>query len=157
MPGILTGIGTLVGAIAAVLGVVIAVNKDDDRPPDPPAAADESDSGSTADGGDSTSLDDPAEPMPDEPASVSPSEVNLEDVDTTSSEIEALVNDCAAGDASACADLLDGLAVECNQGFGLSCDVLYQASPVGSEYEFYGATCGGRLADDSFAGQCASL
>jgi hypothetical protein len=41
----------------------------------------------------------------------------------------------------------DALAFECEAGQMQSCDDLYQESPVGSEYELYGATCGGRFDD----------
>jgi hypothetical protein len=37
---------------------------------------------------------------------------------------------------------LDVLWKECDQGQWLSCDDLYLDSPVGSEYEYFGATCG---------------
>ncbi len=63
---------------------------------------------------------------------------------------------CAAGDQSACEGLLNELANECEEGYGLSCDWLYKLSEVGSPYEAYGATCGGRV-DAVNAGSCADL
>jgi hypothetical protein len=71
-------------------------------------------------------------------------------------EVTALVAACADGDPEACAALLDQLALECYEGYGISCDVLYQVSEVGSDYEDYGATCGGRY-DWEYAGVCSEL
>ena len=41
-------------------------------------------------------------------------------------------------------DALDALALDCFGGDLLACDHLFLQSPVGSEYEAYGDTCGGR-------------
>jgi hypothetical protein len=71
-------------------------------------------------------------------------------------EVSALMTDCAGGDAGACTTLLDTLAEECYQGYGISCDALYLVSAVGSAYEDYGATCGGRY-DWTYAGVCSEL
>ena len=48
---------------------------------------------------------------------------------------------------------LDALFVECEGGDLNACDLLYFDSPIGSEYEFFGATCGGR--SEGEAGFCA--
>lgn len=53
------------------------------------------------------------------------------------SEIEGLIDDCAAGDMTAC-------------------DELFFVTEVGSEAEFFGQTCGGRTFDSS-GGDCAEL
>ncbi len=50
--------------------------------------------------------------------------------------------------------LLDNLYDECSAGNMLSCDNLFIESPVDSEYETYGSTCGG-VEPDTFGG-CAS-
>ena len=47
------------------------------------------------------------------------------------------------------------LADERYGGALLSCDALYLLSAVGSAYEDYGATCGGRVVDWSLAGVCS--
>ena len=47
---------------------------------------------------------------------------------------------------------LDGLAAACFDGDAGACDDLYLRSPVDSDYEAYGATCGGRLALPSDGG-----
>ncbi len=57
----------------------------------------------------------------------------------------ALAEGCAAGFAGDCQDLIEMLASECEDGDGLSCDVLYLASPSGSALEAYGDSCGGRI------------
>ena len=41
--------------------------------------------------------------------------------------------------------LLDSLFDGCDAGFFADCDDLYFESPVASEYEWFGATCGGRF------------
>lgn len=42
---------------------------------------------------------------------------------------------------------LDRLWRSCERGVFEDCDTLYYESPVGSEYEWYGATCGGFIFD----------
>ena len=64
-----------------------------------------------------------------------------------------LVDACAQGDYSACAQLLTTLVQECDAGYGISCDILYAVSPVGTALEEYGATCGYRF-DVDVAGTC---
>lgn len=41
----------------------------------------------------------------------------------------------------------DALWLQCEAGAMQACDDLYQESPVGSEYELFGATCGARFLD----------
>jgi len=48
------------------------------------------------------------------------------------------------GDSAA----LDLLYDECDSGSNAACDNLFEASAIGSEYEDFGATCGGRLPDE---------
>jgi hypothetical protein len=71
-------------------------------------------------------------------------------------QADQLIDDCAAGDMQACTTILDILAQECGDGDGLSCDVLFEISPVGSDYEEYGATCGARF-DWEYADGCSDL
>lgn len=128
---------------------------------DPVAAADvrpdrDEVSESTATG---TTLPPPDEPPPSD--SVDPTEIdtgNLGGVDTADlgSDVDRTIQDCSSGSADACLVLLDQLTDECATGAGVSCDALYFVSPVGSDYEFFGATCGGRF-DASFAGSCSAL
>ena len=49
------------------------------------------------------------------------------------------------------------LADGCFDGDYAQCDQLYQDTPVGSTYETYGATCGGRLVDTEVRGGCAFI
>ncbi len=49
----------------------------------------------------------------------------------------------------------DALISECEGGDMAACDELYAVTPVGSEAEEIGATCGGR-SDDPIPGQCES-
>jgi hypothetical protein len=70
---------------------------------------------------------------------------------------EQLVQNCAAGDDTACARVVEGLVQECQDGSGLSCDVLYELSDEGSDYETYGGTCGYRYNTMVNAGSCQEL
>lgn len=92
---------------------------------------------------------------------VEASQVNLGDlsgVDTSDlgSDVDRAIDDCANGSGDACLLLLDLLTVECDTGYGLSCDVLYLVSPAGSDYEAFGNTCGGRF-PEPYPGWCADL
>jgi hypothetical protein len=49
---------------------------------------------------------------------------------------------------------LDRLWDECDDGDFISCDDLYDESPIGSEYEYFGDTCGNR---NDPSGYCESL
>jgi hypothetical protein len=44
-------------------------------------------------------------------------------------------------------EYLDALWIECEYGNWLSCDDLYLQSPVDSDYEWFGTTCGNLIAD----------
>lgn len=50
---------------------------------------------------------------------------------------------------------LDALWDGCEQGDGSACDELYLTSPLGSEYESFALTCGGRGTEDTY--DCASI
>ena len=67
---------------------------------------------------------------------------------------EQLINACSEGDENACVTIIKDLVYECEQGYGVSCDVLYEISPVGSDLETFGATCGLRL-DADVADTCS--
>ncbi len=67
---------------------------------------------------------------------------------------------CAGGDPSGTEPFgygddaeLDALYDDCQGGDLVACDDLYYASPIDSDYEFFGATCGGR--SDEISGFCA--
>ena len=57
----------------------------------------------------------------------------------------AVAEGCGMGYADDCDELLDTLAYDCYDGYALSCDVLFLASPAGSDLAEYGDTCGGRM------------
>lgn len=46
---------------------------------------------------------------------------------------------------------LDALWVRCERGSGAACDELFDRSPLGSDYETFGATCGNRGAEPECA------
>jgi len=50
---------------------------------------------------------------------------------------------------------LDALFDQCATGSGSACDQLYLSSPVGSDYESFGATCGGRFSTAEVPETCA--
>jgi hypothetical protein len=71
-------------------------------------------------------------------------------------QITTLANGCLDGVMSDCDTLLSVVAVACADGDMVLCDDLYQISEYGSSYEDYGATCGGRYYDWTYAGICSS-
>jgi hypothetical protein len=135
IPGILTAVAGLVTAFATLYAVHVS-----SRPPE--------------------QLTESAQPAPD--ASVDPDVVATQaDSAPTAGdtvladETDALLNDCADGYLDSCVALLDVLVDDCYYGDPYACDVLYWISPIGSDYEAYGATCGGRF--DWLAGRCSEL
>jgi hypothetical protein len=67
-----------------------------------------------------------------------------------------LWTNCASGWLDSCVPLLDQLVGDCYYGDPYSCDAVYWISPVGSDYEAYGATCGGRFGWE-YVGRCSEL
>ncbi len=143
LPGILTAVAGLITAVTGAVGIYLSQG-DDRSTEDTPTSA-------------LPSTTDQAEPVPDDSGQADldglPAGFTQASVDD---EVSALIDECAGGDAGACTTLLDTLAVECSQGYGISCDYLYYVSPVGSAYEDYGATCGGRY-DWTYVGVCSEL
>ncbi|WP_448628523.1 hypothetical protein [Geodermatophilus sp. URMC 64] len=139
LPGILTAAAAVI--TAATGGIYLTRGGEETRP----------------DGGATYNINVDAAPVPEGSGQVDTAELTggLAGV-SVDSEVDALIADCANGDGGACQTLLDLLAQECSQGFGISCDVLYWVSEVGSPYEAYGATCGGRY-DWTYAGACSEL
>lgn len=67
----------------------------------------------------------------------------------------AAIELCVAGDTAACEQTWYLLLDECGSSYGAACDAVFWLSPFGSQEEYFGATCGGLLADESMAGECA--
>ncbi|WP_249522393.1 hypothetical protein, partial [Modestobacter marinus] len=126
VPGILTALAGVITAMATFYTVHVTSGS----------------SGST--------LDQPADPPPEVTAPVDPGVLvgGLDSApvpDTTlDAQVTGLVTDCTNGAIDACTGLLDLLAWTCSDGDPSGCDLLYWVSPVGSDYEAYGATCGVR-------------
>jgi hypothetical protein len=57
-------------------------------------------------------------------------------------------DDTAGGGALFGDDVLEELGERCGDGDYFACDVLYQASEVGSQFESFGDSCGGRGVPD---------
>ncbi len=142
------------GVILILLGIGLVA-----RPPqdEPAASTTTTTAETTVDQGNLTGTGRPRPTVADD---VTPSQLNLTALDEANDqlrrELEQIVDDCASGDDESCQTLLDALVEECDEGYGFSCDVLYQISPSGSDYEAFGATCGGRV-DEENAGSCADL
>lgn len=139
VPGVLTA---LAGLVTAAGGVYVAVAQNDGPIPQPTP----------------TIITVAPAPMPEGSGTVDPAQA-ADEVDTTSVDdaTAALIDDCAAGSYTACQALLDTLVQDCYDGDGPACDVVYEVSEPGSDYEDYGATCGGRFDDWTYADQCSTL
>jgi hypothetical protein len=102
----------------------------------------------------------PGGPPPAAAATTSQESLRLDNVDSgqlaTDDPVQQLIDGCTQGVESSCVEILDELTQSCSTGSGLSCDVLYEISPPGSNYEEYGATCGARVGDE-FADTCSEL
>lgn len=139
IPGILTAVAAL---ITAVTGIYVGGHHDGSSP-----------------GPVNLIMSSPSAPPPSV-TSVDPDSLQLSrasaDLDDlgNSNPVVDLVSQCAAGDDGACASILDILAQECADGAGVSCDVLYELSPDGSDYNVFGATCGGRWLNEDYADLC---
>jgi hypothetical protein len=84
--------------------------------------------------------------------------LRLEDVSGLSADdpVARLIAACAHDSDAACLQILEILAQDCSAGDGLSCDVLFEVSPIGSVYEAFGATCGDRY-PANYADRCSDL
>ncbi len=69
--------------------------------------------------------------------------------------VKAPGSDPGPGTTTTVGPELDQLLAECSEGDLQSCDELYLASPSGSDYEFFAATCGELYDDEQNAGTCA--
>ena len=142
--GVITGVAGLLTAIATLYGVTQLGNGDTQADNNRPIEI---------------NLPDSSESAPDVPGQISFGQLDSSAFSEFSSapldsSLETALNSCSAGDPVSCAVVLDTLVAECAQGYGLSCDWVYALSPVGSEYELFGATCGYRYTAD-FAGTCS--
>jgi len=139
VPGILTAVAAVITAVTG--GVVYLAN-----------------------GSDSSAQDNPnivivPQSVPDAPTGNEPVLVDTDAATGLSPDdpVQAMIDACDQGDPGACAWVLETLAQQCYESDPLSCDVLYVVSPVGSDYEWYGGTCGGYFADLTYAGTCSEL
>jgi hypothetical protein len=134
IPGILTAVAALVTAVG---GIYLGLHRDglpSPQSPPPPAVTTinlHMDGGNT--------------PTPS--TDVDAGSLRLDDSFVTSSTdpVEQLIGRCGRGDDNACIEILDEFARGCADGNGLDCDTLFEISPVGSDYELFGATCGDRF------------
>jgi hypothetical protein len=134
-------------AVAAVAtGAFVLLSGDDDGE----TATDETtEQGNVGEDGSVTTLPNVDPPDPSDPSVTTPEQPQV-----PIGEVTADAGPPAApptGDAQ-----FDDLADECFQGDMDACDELYQETPVGSDYEAYGDTCGARI-DQSFGYYCTDL
>jgi hypothetical protein len=136
LPGVLTALAALVTAVTGGIGLYLS--QGDEPPP----------------GGDIYVFE--AAPVPEGSGAVDAGDLGDGLPETSGDDdVTVLVDGCLNGDPDACDTLLYVLAEACYQGDLLSCDDLYQISAVGSDFEDYGATCGGRVDDWTYAGVCS--
>lgn len=142
LPGVLTGLAGLVSAF----GIYMVSGGSDPGPTPPPPPTTQI-----------SAISEPQVPVV-VPVLIDPSELQAAEQLTSQ---EPVVMDpleaCAQGDPVACEQLLEELASLCLQGDPDGCNVLYEVSPVDSELEDLGATCGYVLEDWSYAGECHLL
>lgn len=79
------------------------------------------------------------------------------DVDPPGVEIDTAISTIAPDADELQSAWLDDLADWCLTGDLIACDDLWYESPVGTEWEAIGGTCGGLVPDGSFAGFCEDL
>lgn len=143
IPGVLTAVAAVLTALGTVyVGVQNAGSVGGQPLPTPPPTT--------------ITVSPTARPEPE--ASVDPRSVRASAGSSLPSDDPAarLLGRCAQGDEAACLQILDTLANDCYDGDGRSCDVLFEVSPVGSDYEGFGATCGARVSPQ-YAGRCSEL
>jgi len=138
VPGILTGVGAVITAVGTVYGIHLA-GSPSGSPLDQPSASP------------------PPAQVPVDATSVA-AQADTAPVadDALGDEVTALMNGCANGSADDCANLIYVLTRGCQEGDPWRCDLLYYITPVGSDYEAYGATCGYRFGWE-YAGRCSEL
>jgi hypothetical protein len=119
----------VVVAVLAGLAAFLVAGDDDDDP---------SGTTTTTASPNTDPTDEPTTQATDEPTTGSTPETS-----TGSTEAGQAPTEPPTGDDEA----LDELAQSCHQGDMADCDDLYLESDVGTDYEEYGATCGGRLPD----------
>jgi hypothetical protein len=137
LPGVLTAVAGLLSVATGGVGLYL-----------------HHDGGSGGDRG--TSVIEPG-PVPRGDGQVDPQELDADLPEASGDEeTTALVNGCLDGVTSDCETLLYLVAVECSDGSLSSCDDLFLISAYASPYQDYGATCGGRFDDWTYAGDCGA-
>jgi hypothetical protein len=148
LPGLLTAVAAVVTA-AGGFYIASRTEHTSTPPPKPPDAREVVINLSTSGGN-----------APSVPADVGSSELQLNRIDVAATSpvaaLRELTDRCSSGDDNACSEIVDDLVNECDSGDGASCDMLYQITEPGSDFEAFGATCGQRL-DMSYAGRCSEI
>jgi hypothetical protein len=105
------------------------------------------------------------DPTPTASTNTAPVETSSGEAPASSSEDQPTESEDSGGGADELPDAtspeglgddpaLDSLAQDCFDGDMGACDTLFLTSDIDSEYETYGATCGGRLPEDEATGLC---
>jgi hypothetical protein len=142
LPGVLTA---LAGLVTAVGGIYIASAQSTQEALPPPTTTQTSVISNH-------SLEPPVVFLP---VPISPSE--LQDAQVDEPELTDRLEGCADGNIADCERLIEELVWDCDYGDSDACNALWELSPMGSDLEDFGGTCGYRLDDWSYAGQCEYL
>jgi hypothetical protein len=159
LPGVLTA---LAAVLTAVGGILIAVKQGDSKAASGPTTPPPTVTSTSAQDQGASNLASSGGPAPVN-VTVTLQDLRLgnasDDADNVPSQgsdgsAEQLIAACGQGDEGACMTVVKALVDECARGYGVSCDVLYEISPAGSDLETYGATCGLRLDANGYADRC---
>jgi hypothetical protein len=134
LPGVLTALAGLVTAVSGIYFASARGPQDPQPPPTTQASAVSSDAPVVV------------------PVLISPSELQTVQVDEPA--LRDPLDGCADGNIADCERLIEELVADCDYGDPDACNVLYELSPVGSDLEDFGGTCGYRLDDWTYAGEC---
>jgi hypothetical protein len=134
LPGVLTALAGLVTAVGGIYFASGQSTQETQAPPTTQASAISSDAPVVV------------------PMLISPSELQTVEVDEPA--LTDPFDGCADGNIADCQRLIEELVADCDYGDPDACNVLYELSPVGSDLEDFGGTCGYRLDDWSYAGEC---
>jgi hypothetical protein len=136
--GILTAIGTIIYALSQFGGGGKAAETTPQNPPAPIVVM-------------------PPAPAPAETVSIILSPAEASEVSQETDVVDDTIEACAYGDEDACLTIVESLIGECEGQSWVSCNVLYEVAPVGSELEAWAGECGGRLETMEWAGDCVTV
>jgi hypothetical protein len=145
LPGILTGLAAVIGAMAGLIALFVTRDGGDDQPPaDTPEVVDDGE-------------------MPEDFQDIGIDPQLYDDCYGESGcegLLDELANLCDDDVGDACDELdveLDFLRDDCSDGGAYSCDELYAWAEEGSDDEYLGGTCGEATDNFDYASNCLEL